>query len=281
MNGGTIAENRGSAGGAICTMFSKTGGAVVIMNGGTIGGIDGDGTSHGNVGTGNGGAIFVHAKCQLILNGGTISGNQGAHGGAVYLHNNAANGPGTMKMTGGIITGNTATGNGGGVGMASAAGVQLSMTAGSISGNTAKLGSDVYVAGTMNMEGAAYVQNVYLLAGKKVNLTGTLTARETMTELTLPAYTTGTVVLSGDSTVISGSSQYFKLPANSGMEVAEDGTLQAASAGANMEVINVLNYTEETAAVNGEIVSATANGTAGSALKTALEQNIFRSALLR
>lgn len=59
----------------------------------------------------------------------------------------------------------------------------LTMTGGTISDNTAATnGVDVYVPGTLNMAGEAYVGSVYLTAGKTVNLTAALSKRENLTK---------------------------------------------------------------------------------------------------
>ncbi len=216
MDDGTITGNQGTAGGAICTLYSNSAGGTVTINGGAI---------SNNTGTANGGAIFIHAKGVLTITGGTISGNKGKDGGAVYLHHNATNGDGTMNMSGGTISGNTATGNGGGVGMANAANT-LTMSGGIITGNAAGgNGNGVYVAGTLNMSGEAYADEVYLVAGRAINLTAALSQRGNLTEIVLPSYTAGTKVLGGVDTIVAGSYQYFKVPEESGVEIDSTGTL--------------------------------------------------------
>jgi hypothetical protein len=85
--------------------------------------------------------IKVEDGGHLILGDGvSISGNNAANGGGVYV----ASG-GTFEMYGGTISGNTATTLGGGVYMAS--GGTFTMKGGTVSGNTANtLGGGVYVA---------------------------------------------------------------------------------------------------------------------------------------
>lgn len=217
MEDGTITGNKGTAGAGICAICgSAAERATININGGTI---------TDNIGTGNGGAIFAHANTVLTMTGGTVNGNRGVHGGAVYLHNNATYGAATMRLTGGTISGNTATGNGGGVAMANANNL-LTMTGGTISDNTAATnGKDVYVQGSFNMEGEAYAGSVYLLTGKTVNLKATLSKREVQTEIVLPTYAAGTKVLSGDQTIVAGNYQYFKVPDGKGVEIDKTGSL--------------------------------------------------------
>ena len=217
---GTITGNRGTAGGAICTLFSSGAGGTVTVSGGTI---------SDNTGSGNGGAIFIHAKGLLTVTGGTITGNQGNHGGAIYLHYNATNGTGTLNMSGGTISDNTAKGNGGGVGMANAANT-MTMTGGTISGNTAGgTGDGIHAAGTLNMAGTAYADEIYLPAGKAVNLTAALSQREEAMTLVLPgdSYTPGRKVLDGEEAVIAGSYAYFQVPEESGTAIDSTGCLTA------------------------------------------------------
>ena len=98
----------------------------------------------GGNGTG-GGAIYVGSNGSLNMSGGTITGNTAivgsgvaSNGGAVLVENG-----GKFEMSGGTITGNTATGNGGGVSVGQNG--QFTMTGGSIDGNEAVVGGGVYV----------------------------------------------------------------------------------------------------------------------------------------
>lgn len=233
MTGGEISGNSGRSGGAIILNFASSAGPAFSMSGGTI---------KDNTATGNGGAVFVHSKAVMTMTGGSITGNQGVHGGAVYLHYNATNGPGTMIMSDGSISQNTATGNGGGVGTANAANT-LTMTGGTISGNSAAgTGQDIHMAGSLSMKGSAQIGSVYLVAGKTVNLTGALDSRSEVTEVILPAYAEGTTVLSGDASAISAGCQYFKTPDDSGMEIGGDGTLKTAANTFVAAVINSIMY---------------------------------------
>lgn len=119
MEGGRIENNEATmAGGAIahiCEVNNNTDITNITISGGSITGNKSTGTS----GT-NGGAIFVHATGVLTLSGATtvISGNTATgSGGGVYLHNNTVRGAAaSMSITKDVkITNNTANVKGGGV----------------------------------------------------------------------------------------------------------------------------------------------------------------------
>ena len=135
MTGGTIgnaditsaptsaAAASNKAGGVYCTGFNAT----VKLLGGTIAGnyassgggvhIDGqtsslliDGCTITKNNSTYGGGVYV-ADAAFTINSGTISSNQAQNGGGIYLYDQYE----TSYITGGRITGNTATANGGGV----------------------------------------------------------------------------------------------------------------------------------------------------------------------
>ena len=117
----------------------------------------------GGTGTG-GGAVYVGADGSLNMSGGSITGNTAiigsgspSDGGAVLVEKG-----GTFTMSGGAITGNTATANGGGVSVGK--GSQFTMTGGTIDGNKVtgdNNGGGVYVGsgGTFEMSGGAITGN--------------------------------------------------------------------------------------------------------------------------
>jgi len=139
---GTLIMNNGSAITGARTHGAVDGGAF-IMNGGTISGNEGTAVSVGTF-TMNGGTISGNdgtgvQASTFTMNGGTISGNTGHDGGGVCV-------TGTFTMTGGTISRNTAN-RGGGVYVYDYTGATFTMTGGTISGNTAreKGGGGVYV----------------------------------------------------------------------------------------------------------------------------------------
>lgn len=150
MTGGTIDNNKATAGAGGGIRMSGTT-ANMTMTGGTI---------SNNVAYTTSGAIHVTASCTLDLQDGTISGNSTttdaggailnygtitmsggkitgntakARGGAIFMHQNS-----TLTMSGGEISGNTAGGNGGAIFLHSntTGHGSMTMTAGTISNNT-------------------------------------------------------------------------------------------------------------------------------------------------
>jgi len=149
--------------------------ATFNMTGGTISGNTNTSSSFG--GNRGGGGVYVY-RGTFNMSGGTISGNTAtgsgtnSGGGGVYCEggtfnmsgtavisdNKAANGAGVhmflssntyFNMTGGTISGNIATQNGGGVGTSRVTTAQngtiyINITGGSITGNTARLGGGIY-----------------------------------------------------------------------------------------------------------------------------------------
>ena len=169
MYGGEISDNEVANAG----QYSKNGGGIfstgtVAIKGGTIGGntaaqngggiyatkdltISGDAVITGNTATsGNGGGVYysTYSSYKLTVSDtAKIEKNTAVNGGGIYVEQ------GTVKMTGGSITDNKATGNGGGVYVGvytdqygSYAGT-FNMTGGTISENTAASGGGVYYVG--------------------------------------------------------------------------------------------------------------------------------------
>ena len=147
---------------------------MVIQNSGTLTIDDGSGTNSGQITGGRatyGGGICCEAGSTLTFNGGTITDNMASNaGGGIYVKDGA-----TATVTSGVITGNTATSNGGGI----------------------------YDEGTLNMQGIPIVSdnhngtalnNVYLPAGKVVNVTGAFT---TGANIGISAASTNVAITSG------------------------------------------------------------------------------------
>ena len=119
----------------------------------------------------NASCIFVTGVGHLTLSGGTITGNRGGQGGAVYVNNS------TFTMTGGSITNNQVADNknGGGVLIASNNNVSstFNMSGGTISGNSAAEGGGVFVSsGTFNMTGGTISGNTATTEGGGVKISG-------------------------------------------------------------------------------------------------------------
>lgn len=197
MNGGSITGNTAANNGGGVYAFSGT----FTMN---------DGTIAGNKATAkNGGGVYANGSTAFTVKGGTIGGSTAAdanaakYGGGVYVKN------GTFTMSGGKVTGNSATEGGGGVrldkgtfNMSGSAvisrntadgyggGVDVNngsftMSGGSITGNTTTGddanfcgggGVDVYNGGSFTMSGGSITGNNSLRGGGvELNGSGTMT----------------------------------------------------------------------------------------------------------
>ena len=117
---------------ANCTECNLTGGVI----------------TGGNIGSGNGGAVYIDSGT-VTFTGGNIAGNTAGYGGGVYNQ-------GTLNLNGGSIVGNKCSFWGGGV---CSVGGTVEMTGGAISynttdrGNNGNMGGGVYSDGTFTMSG--------------------------------------------------------------------------------------------------------------------------------
>lgn len=151
MSGGYIQNNT----------TEKGGGGIFTQSLNTT--ISDDAVIQNNIATGNGGGVYVHNSSGILtMTGGTIYKNQAVNGGAIYIENNTAET--TNVVSNGIIKGNIATGNGGGIYVLG----KLNMTGGTITEHgteedrTSIVGAGVYVASTatFTMSGdKAYITN--------------------------------------------------------------------------------------------------------------------------
>ena len=151
------------------------------------------GTVTGGYYNGDGGAILNNKTRTLKIEGGIFTGNTGNHGGVVYNM-------GTLNMTGGSMHGNTANGNGGAV-WNGRQGV-LNLSGGVITDNTYGEGGAVYSRqdGTLNIFGSPIVtengdRNIYLRQAV-INVTGALNA-DAKLAVTCEDVTDGFVFTSG------------------------------------------------------------------------------------
>ena len=207
MTGGEISKNKESStsyGGGGVTIsggtFNMTGGEISNNESSTSYGGGGITISGGifnmtggriidNTGSQSSGGVTVYSAT-FNMTGGTITDNTGSFGGAVSLVS------GTFDMSGGSITGNTATSSGGGV---------------SVSG------------GNFNMSGSAVVDSnndVYLITGKTINITSTLTGTAPVATITPSSYSADTQVLSAaDGVDLTAEVGKFKVtPKSDGTE---------------------------------------------------------------
>jgi len=150
INGGEILNNTASSGGGIHARY------ILNISGGTI---------SGNTASSYGGGIFASSTATTNINGGTISGNQTTtqSGGGIYAY-------GTLNMTSGTISNNTAYTYGGGI----ICKEMCTMTGGTISGNTAttQSGGGIRVDGTFTLEGGTISSNIATDVGGGISANG-------------------------------------------------------------------------------------------------------------
>ena len=201
MYGGTISdnyeENAGSnyGGGGVCAHSSGTftmyGGIIsdnqsvtdaggVTVVGGTMN-IYG-GTISSNIAKGNGGGIWTNINGFIISGNSVIENNTAVKGGGVFYQGDSSSNMTISESA--RISGNTATGNGGGIYFKNEG--TLTMNGGSITGNTATgdgggvyFGGDTFrISGNLDISGnkkAVADNNVYLPTNKYINIAGALT----------------------------------------------------------------------------------------------------------
>lgn len=179
-DGITITGNQSEKGGGIYTYDED-----ITIDGGKI---------TGNTATYGGGVCHIGAyrNYTLTISGSaTITGNTATDGGGVYVESgkNTSNwnkGQGALVITGGSITNNTATGNGGGVCIPERG--RLTIAGGNVTNNTATGNGDgVYfngesekfnISGNINVTGnkkSGKANNIYLPSGQIIKITGGLT----------------------------------------------------------------------------------------------------------
>lgn len=201
MYGGTISdnyeENAGSnyGGGGVCAHTSGTftmyGGIIsdnqsvtdaggVTVVGGTMN-IYG-GTIRDNTAKGNGGGIWTNINGFIISGNSVIENNTAVNGGGVFYQGDSSSNMTISESA--RISGNTATGNGGGIYFKNKG--TLTMNGGSITGNTATgNGGGVYFGGDIfSISGGVEINsntknsannNVYLPTNKSITIAGALT----------------------------------------------------------------------------------------------------------
>lgn len=202
MYGGTISDNHEEntesyyGGGGVCahtsgtfTMYGGTisnnhseadAGGVTVWGGGAMN-IDG-GTIRDNTADGSGGGICTNSNEFKISGNSVIENNTAVMGGGVFYHGYSSSNMTISESA--RISGNTATGNGGGIYFKNEG--TLTMNGGSISGNTATgdgggvyFGGDTFsISGNLDISGnkkAGADNNVYLPTNKYITIVGALT----------------------------------------------------------------------------------------------------------
>ena len=201
MYGGTISDNHAEyagsnyGGGGVCAQTSGTftmyGGIIsdnqsvtdaggVTVVGGTMN-IYG-GTIRDNTAKGNGGGIWTNINGFIISGNSVIENNTAVNGGGVFYQGDSSSNMTISESA--RISGNTATGNGGGIYFKNKG--TLTMNGGSITGNTATGdGGGVYFGGDIfSISGGVEINsntknsannNVYLPTNKSITIAGALT----------------------------------------------------------------------------------------------------------
>lgn len=137
MTSGTIENNTAASegGGFHGPNFTMTGGTIQKNNAGTVAG-----------------GVLVNGTGACSMSGGTITNNTSTYGaGGLWVDDNTP-----FTMGGGTISNNTAGGDGGGIYNDNG---NITLTAGTISGNKAKWGGGLYVHGVVNMKGGTISGN--------------------------------------------------------------------------------------------------------------------------
>ena len=173
-----------------------------IMNGGII-------TNNGSTDTVGGG---VTVSGVFTMKGGTIGpGNRASEGGGINIATN-----GSVIMENGRIIDNTAANTGGGVRI-NPSGTTFTMSGGEITGNTAtSLGNGVFNAGTFNMSGSAFIDannHVHLPSGSTITVQGNLSV-SVAANIVPASYIPGTAVLSGSPSLVAANSTRFRITRN-------------------------------------------------------------------
>ena len=224
INGGTITGNTAEKGGGVRND------GTLIMNAGEIA---------NNTATSQGGGVQNYAG-NFTLAGGKICGNKAlASDASAQALGGGVENSGTVTMSGGEISENSASNDGGGV--RNATNGTFNLLGGTISGNMSKYGDGVYchgnatTAGVFTMSGAACIasdNHVYLNTGAVITIAGTLTAPAPVAIVRPASYTAGTPLLAAatnsDGNVLvtlAAEAGKFALTSASSWRIADNGTL--------------------------------------------------------
>ena len=220
--------------------FAAKGGGI-YLNGCTLA-IEDDVYICQNYSENEGGGIAAEGNSTIIATGGIIGFNQASSGGGLKLAGNASmtiesdseiayngsaftgagiqlTGTSSCTMNAGSIHDNKnniySAEKGLGAGVCIASGTTFTMNGGKIYGNMYnnqtlhKFGDAIYVAGTLNLSGNAYIDpdnDVYLADGAYVTVTGELTGESAVATVTPDSYTQDRVIVKGsDSHNLSSS----------------------------------------------------------------------------
>lgn len=187
--------------GGVCYNFSKDCGGIYQLNGSTSKVFK---LNSGSVSYNAERGIYV-AKCSFTMTGGSVSGNKATNNGQTNGAGVYAGYESDVVISGGTISSNTAGGNGGGIYLAQTDS-SVTIEGGTISGNLASgNGKGIAVAnGSLKMKGGAKLDSgndVYLVSGKYITITGSLTGTVPVATITPASYSVGTTVLAAGTGV--------------------------------------------------------------------------------
>lgn len=178
-----ISENTANSngGGVFLNQSANVSGVGIVkptltMTGGNI---------EGNTATGNGGGICEARGSVVDISGGTVKNNKSSHGAGIFIGDVS-----NATFSDGVITGNTATGYGGGVYACESRETTFTMTGGNINENTAIYGGAISLEkATVNITGGYIDSNVategggcHVRNGGKLNITDGNLMNNTATE---------------------------------------------------------------------------------------------------
>ena len=220
--GGVIYNLEGTVNisGGIFRSNEATQGAVLYNNGGQT--VITGGTFIENIAKLKGGVVASYSVYATTAVGGkaSMTANQATYGGAICAMNYS-----TVEISGGTLSSNRAYSSGGAIQIETGAEVRIS--GGDISSNTSDkaLGNAIYNGATLSLDAAAQIDSsndIYLVSGKTVDISGKLTCSGYAATITPQAYAEKTKVLGGSAM----STNYMKFGlSNSNWYTLANGTI--------------------------------------------------------
>lgn len=235
---------------------SGSGGGIVVASSGTL--TVSGGTISNNSAASNGGGIYGSSSATITLSGGTISNNSAKKGGGVYAAVSS-----TTTISGATITGNSGTDTASSGGGVCALGT-LKMTSGNITSNTAAgSGGGILVTSTFNFGGGSINNNTSGGIGAGVNATFSAT-NNTTCKMTM----SGGEIKNNESTGSSGGGIY--LNGDDGYTSSltiTGGTISGNTVATVGGGIRVSEF--GTATITGGTISSNTSGSAGGGINSA------------
>ena len=220
--GGVIYNLEGTVkiSGGIFRSNEATQGAVLYNNGGQA--VITGGSFTANIAKLKGGVVASYSVYATTAVGGkaSMTANQATYGGAICAMNYS-----TVEISGGTLSSNRAYSSGGAIQIETGAEVRIS--GGDVSSNTSDkaLGNAIYNGATLSLDAAAQIDSsndIYLVSGKTVDITGKLTCSGFAATVTPQTYAEKTKVLGGSAM----STNYMKFGlSNSNWYTLANGTI--------------------------------------------------------